>query len=261
MPTKTKKDFPFGKYLKSLREQKGVSLLDVEKATGISNAYLSQLETGTRKRLPTPDRLRQIANYYNVTMAEMMQKAGYADAGIIEAPREQQVEREFLHIINNPNLPSGANIKPSNVPLDVKQFIIELHTYHLTQEIYKSRRPIQAVHKEDDKIRILRWKTDDVLREFVKADNGVEFVRYRVKITCTESIGRPENNGIIKDASEKVVKTVSGEGEHSQEASTVRAYESRLLIKATDNALKNTLPAFKNVNWLEKLINPWEFKQ
>jgi len=55
--------FHLGAFLKELREKKGVSLMDVEKATGISNAYLSQLETGARKKLPEPDRLRKIANY------------------------------------------------------------------------------------------------------------------------------------------------------------------------------------------------------
>ena len=261
--TPSRKPSPLGAFLKELREKKGVSLLDVEHALKIPNAYISQLETGARRKLPEPDRLRQFADYYNISVKELLAKAGYYDEGVIEAPREQQIEKEFLHVLNNPNLPSGGNIKPSNVPLDVKQFIVELHTYHLTQEIYKSRRPIQSAQKEGGKIRIMRWKTDSVLREPLKDGNGVEFVRYRVKITCTESIGLPERPGgiLIKEGSEKIVKTISGHGEHSQEASTVNGYESRLLIKATENALKNTLPAFKSINWAERLISPWESKQ
>jgi len=72
MNKKIGEPFPFGDFLKKLRARKGVSLKKVEEATGISNAYLSQLETGKRRRLPTPDRLIALADYYNASIKELL---------------------------------------------------------------------------------------------------------------------------------------------------------------------------------------------
>src|SRR3989338_5568425 len=103
---KTKASYPFGRFLKLLREQKGVSLIEVEKATGMSNAYLSQLETGARRRLPTPDRLRLLADYYDVSIKEFLEKAGYEDKDIKET-YEQKIDKAFLHVIHDPQFNTG----------------------------------------------------------------------------------------------------------------------------------------------------------
>ncbi len=42
---------PLGEYLKELRIKKGVSVYEAQKATGMSNAYLTQLETGLPESL------------------------------------------------------------------------------------------------------------------------------------------------------------------------------------------------------------------
>lgn len=64
--------------LKRIREIKDVSLREVEKDTGISNAYLSQLERGEAKN-PSPDILYKIAEYYSVSYVSLMEAAGYLD--------------------------------------------------------------------------------------------------------------------------------------------------------------------------------------
>ncbi len=46
--TSTKK-YILGNFLRELREKKGVNLKEAEQAMGVSNAYISQLETGTKK--------------------------------------------------------------------------------------------------------------------------------------------------------------------------------------------------------------------
>jgi transcriptional regulator with XRE-family HTH domain len=51
-------------------------LRDVEKATGISNAYLSQLETGKVEN-PSPHVLHKLADFYKVPYESLMQAAGY----------------------------------------------------------------------------------------------------------------------------------------------------------------------------------------
>jgi transcriptional regulator with XRE-family HTH domain len=67
-----------GAYLNSLRKGLGMSLRDVEEATNneVSNAYLSQLETGKITK-PSPNILYALATLYGVSYAKLMERAGY----------------------------------------------------------------------------------------------------------------------------------------------------------------------------------------
>ena len=67
-----------GAVLADLRTAKGLSLREVEEATGkaVSNAYLSQLENG-RIRKPSPNVLHSLAEVYAVPYEALMEKAGY----------------------------------------------------------------------------------------------------------------------------------------------------------------------------------------
>lgn len=126
MNNKMREPFPFGDFLKKLRARKGVSLKKVEEATGISNAYLSLLETGERRRLPTPDRLIALADYYNVSIKELLEKAGYYEGRDIQETKEQQIEKAFLHVINDPAFKYGTRLK-GKYDLDSKRFIVEMY--------------------------------------------------------------------------------------------------------------------------------------
>ena len=67
-----------GVVLLDLRKAKGLSLREVEQATGnaVSNAYLSQLENGKIKK-PSPNVLHSLAEVYVVSYETLMEKAGY----------------------------------------------------------------------------------------------------------------------------------------------------------------------------------------
>ena len=67
-----------GTLLADLRTAKGLSLREVELATGnaVSNAYLSQLENG-RIQKPSPNVLHGLAEVYGVPYEALMEKAGY----------------------------------------------------------------------------------------------------------------------------------------------------------------------------------------
>jgi len=67
-----------GALLADLRRAKGLSLREVEEATGktVSNAYLSQLENGKIKK-PSPNVLHSLAEVYAVPYEALMEKAGY----------------------------------------------------------------------------------------------------------------------------------------------------------------------------------------
>jgi transcriptional regulator with XRE-family HTH domain len=65
-----------GEELRRLRLEKGVSLREVEKATEVSNAYLSQLENGKTEQ-PSPRVLHKLAEYYHIPYNRLMEIAGY----------------------------------------------------------------------------------------------------------------------------------------------------------------------------------------
>lgn len=67
-----------GPLLADLRRAKGLSLRQVEEATGyaVSNAYLSQLENG-RIQKPSPNVLHSLSGVYGVAYETLMEKAGY----------------------------------------------------------------------------------------------------------------------------------------------------------------------------------------
>lgn len=64
------------KQLRDIRKLRGYSQRDVEEATGISNAYLSQLERGDALK-PSPDKLQLLAEFYAVPYTDLMRAAGY----------------------------------------------------------------------------------------------------------------------------------------------------------------------------------------
>jgi len=67
--------------LRRLRGIRGVSLRQVEEATKVSNAYLSQLETGKAER-PSPHVLHTLATYYEVPYEYLMEAAGYLEPAV-----------------------------------------------------------------------------------------------------------------------------------------------------------------------------------
>ncbi len=79
----------YGEYLKSLRLKQGLTLREVEAQTGVSNAYLSQLETGKVKQ-PSPSNLYKLAELYNVTYEELMERVGYPVPKATQEPRSEK---------------------------------------------------------------------------------------------------------------------------------------------------------------------------
>src|SRR5262249_43440995 len=63
-------------FLRSQRERLSLSLRSVEERTGISNAYLSQLEHG-KIRQPSPVILHKLSELYGIPYVGIMRLAGY----------------------------------------------------------------------------------------------------------------------------------------------------------------------------------------
>lgn len=65
-----------GTHLKDLRTGSGLTLRQIEEATGVSNAYLSQLENDKIKK-PSANVLYKLAKMYGTTIDSMLLIAGY----------------------------------------------------------------------------------------------------------------------------------------------------------------------------------------
>lgn len=71
-----------GPVLKEIRSSKGLSLREVEQATGVSNAYLSQLENG-KVRKPSLFFIHKLARVYGWTIDELLDAAGFEKPGFL----------------------------------------------------------------------------------------------------------------------------------------------------------------------------------
>jgi transcriptional regulator with XRE-family HTH domain len=81
-----------GRYLKEVRTKSGLALRDVEEATDVSNAYLSQLENGKVTK-PSPHILHSLATLYRVPYETLMERAGYVQRTPGQAGSVQQSGR------------------------------------------------------------------------------------------------------------------------------------------------------------------------
>lgn len=66
----------FGNYLNALRKKKGYTLRKVEEISGVSNAYLSQLENGKIKS-PSLSVLHKLSKAFGVSYSLLMKHAGF----------------------------------------------------------------------------------------------------------------------------------------------------------------------------------------
>jgi len=73
---------PLGIHLALIRQDRRLTLRDVEMATGkeVSNAYLSQIENG-KIRKPSPNALLALSRVYEISYGKLMEMAGYAAPG------------------------------------------------------------------------------------------------------------------------------------------------------------------------------------
>jgi transcriptional regulator with XRE-family HTH domain len=79
--------------LRAARERAGLTLREVEERTGISNAYLSQIESGRIKE-PSPRVLHRLAELYGESYAELLELAGYP---VPEAGEGRRSRESSLH--------------------------------------------------------------------------------------------------------------------------------------------------------------------
>lgn len=70
----------FYEELRHLRKLKGYTIREVAHRSGVSTAYISQLENGNRG-LPSPEILKKLSEGLNTPYEELMRLAGYLEGG------------------------------------------------------------------------------------------------------------------------------------------------------------------------------------
>ena len=117
------KEPKFGHFLRNLRERRRMSLRDVEKECGVSNAYIAQLENGDRPP-PSPDILKKFARAYNVTIRELLLRAGYLDDPKITATEEERIEAAFQYVLSDPDYKLATRINGEDLDAKSKKGVV-----------------------------------------------------------------------------------------------------------------------------------------
>jgi transcriptional regulator with XRE-family HTH domain len=116
----------FGDYVRELRKRNRLTLKQAEKLGVASNAYLSQLERGRRKR-PHPDILKRMADAYNVSPKDLLIAAGYlAPETEIKSPKER-IEDAYQQVRNDNRISHGTRRKDLKLNLAAKRYIVEMY--------------------------------------------------------------------------------------------------------------------------------------
>ncbi|MGE5390477.1 MAG: helix-turn-helix domain-containing protein [Deltaproteobacteria bacterium] len=68
----------FGDFIKKMRSEQGLSQRELADKSGVSNAEISRMETGDRKK-PSPNSIKAIAPFLGISYEELMVKAGYIE--------------------------------------------------------------------------------------------------------------------------------------------------------------------------------------
>lgn len=118
------RDESIGQMLKRLRGE--TSLRGVQRLSGISNAYLSQIEKGVRH--PGPKLLRRLAALYGVGVHDLLRKAGYLEREGEEPAADEatEVERAYQYVLSDPVFRVGTRPR-GPLSVESKRFIVELY--------------------------------------------------------------------------------------------------------------------------------------
>ena len=121
-----------GELLRSLRG--GRTLRQVEADTGVSNAYLCNLEGGLKR--PGIRTLSKLSDYYQVPLQDLLQTAGLDTTVKVAASQGStlDVQRSYDFVIADPDFrqlpkPQGAP------PIDSQRFIVAMYQFYTGKKL------------------------------------------------------------------------------------------------------------------------------
>ena len=111
-----------GALLKRLRGR--VSLREVNRRTGVSISYLSQIERGDKQ--PGPNVVRKLAELYRVDPQQLLNRAGHGPQPDPYGDEAMDVERAYQFVISDPAFRVGT--RPDGpMTINAKRFIVEMY--------------------------------------------------------------------------------------------------------------------------------------
>ena len=123
---------PIAMMLRRLRGER--TLRQVEADTGISNAYLSNLESGSKR--PGVKILAKLAGYHRTPLQELLQVAGLAfdDSATNQTESAMDVQRSYDFVLADPNF--SIYQKPDGTPTtDVQRFVVRMYEHYTGKKI------------------------------------------------------------------------------------------------------------------------------
>ena len=111
-----------GSLLKRLRGR--VSLREVNRRTGVSSSYLSQIERGEKQ--PGANVVRKLADLYQVDAKRLLHRAGHGPQPDPYGDEAQDVERAYRFVLDDPAFRVGT--RPDGpLTINAKRFIVEMY--------------------------------------------------------------------------------------------------------------------------------------
>lgn len=117
----------FGLVVKRLRQNKRLSIRDVEERTSLSASYLYQIERGARN-VPSASAITLLAEVYGVPFASLMAAAKYVDPEEL-ALYYDQLDRAFRFVCQDKRFKYNLLVDEAAVPEGVKRFMVEMYQH------------------------------------------------------------------------------------------------------------------------------------
>jgi len=118
---KQKKMKALGEYIASLRKEKGLSVRQLAEKIRVSDPYLYQVESG-KKALTDPVYFNRLAEFFEINVAELLQRAGYLPA----TDEEKRIEDAIKKIVTDKSLEFGTRLS-GKLETKEKKAIIQLY--------------------------------------------------------------------------------------------------------------------------------------
>ncbi|MDF2792138.1 MAG: transcriptional regulator [Neobacillus sp.] len=108
----------FGKYLKSKRKLQSLSTHRLSEISGVSQSYISHVESGRKLNVPSPNILEKLADPLGVSYVELMVAAGYWGEEDLLEPindsigkkiKKYKLIRSYNHVIREKDLFNTVN--------------------------------------------------------------------------------------------------------------------------------------------------------
>lgn len=207
-----------GKFLKEVRENKKISLREVEKLTGVGYSHLSMIENG--KRNVTPALLKNLSRIYNIDYIDLYEKAGYLDLAESEKLKDEISDNKRVFPLLG-TVKAGYDYLASEniigyVSIDKK--ISDIENYFALKVVGDSMQPVLyeddiiIVHRQSDvesgDVAIILVDNEEAtVKRVVKHDDCIELIAFN-SYYPPRKLGKDSNFKIIGKVTEARISKI-----------------------------------------------------